>query len=376
MIGSAELLSDNSTPVPRLTIIIPTKDRPNRALAKARTWAKQGCRVLVFDASDVRDPSADSHSEPGVGYHHEPQATMAVRLSQGANLVDTPYAMIQPDDDVFLFGAVDSLVNSMQKTPDAVGASGVAIRVREGNFGRSLVEVFYPQMLERALQTGQTGLSLPDFTRNYYPSVVYGVVRTDVFRAVAKGRENLKSGPYAIGELFFEMGVNGMGKVLALPEVYWIRNPHVPSHDARRLRPPSERSHPWFLDTGSLEYKSFVEELSKVFESGAGLTAGAGSKLARQGIKGYQEFWALLNTVQTKSPRLSPWVNAAIKGINPTRGANALSFLRKFAFSLALASRRRLEVFPQPPLLFTLDAKRAGLKVDRKALKSAIKVMR
>lgn len=59
--------------------------------------------MLVFDASDVRDPNADSHSESGVCYYHEPRATMAVRLSQGANLVDTPYAMIQPDDDFFVW---------------------------------------------------------------------------------------------------------------------------------------------------------------------------------------------------------------------------------------------------------------------------------
>lgn len=358
-----------------LTIIIPTKGRTGRALSKARFWAKHGCSVHVLDASEARDSEADAAELWGVSYHHEPGVSVASRLARVRLFVETPYVMLQPDDDVFLPGALRSIIASLNNHPAAVGASGVAINLQRSGFGPYLMKVTYPQILERAKQSGHTGTNLPDFTRNYYPSIIYGVVRTNVFKAVVKHLGNLQASPYAIGELFFEMGVNGIGTVLALPEVYWVRNPHVLSNDSQKDRSPQGGDRPWFLSPQSSEYQTFLEELAKVLELGSGVSAGLGSEVAKQGISAYGAFFlAKHSRNQKKFVSITAQTTLVKSGSLAKKPGLALRFVRDFGLAVTMPSKRSLgAALMQPKFTFIQEATKAGLGVDKEELCQAVK---
>jgi glycosyltransferase domain-containing protein len=374
----SESVSSGSTLLSMLTIVIPTFGRPGRAMTKARYWAEQGCAIHVMDGSASRDSHADANDNSRVFYHHRPGSTMASRIAQGGDLVETPYVMLQPDDDVFLSGALESIITSLENDPTAVAASGVALRLQPSGYGRYLLKVAYPQMLDRARNAGQSGKNLTDFMRNYYMSALWGVVRADVFKIVAHNLGSLETGPYAIEELFFEMGVNGVGRVLALPEVYWVRNPGVPSVDLFISRPQAEQDRPWFLNPKSVEYKSFVKQMAKVFDSSGVVENFAGSEAAIQGVESYSVFFLSRNSsVTSKSAKRKRNPLAVMRIPALMRLRSTLSFLQNWVLSVTLSSKRRLEeAFPQPPLTFFREAEKAGVKLDKSSFLRAVKSMR
>lgn len=149
-----------------------------------------------MDGSDSRDSLADANDNSRVSYHHGPGSTIASRIARAGELVETPYVMLQPDDDVFLPGALESIVTSLENDRASVAASGVALRLQPSGFGPYLMKVAYPQMLERARSAGQSGKTLADFMRNYYMSALWGVVRADVFKIVSRHLGKLKTGSY------------------------------------------------------------------------------------------------------------------------------------------------------------------------------------
>lgn len=347
-------------------------------MAKALYWAEQGCMVHVMDGSVSRDSHADAANHSRVSYHHVPGSTIASRIARAGGFVNTPYVMLQPDDDVFLSGALESIITSLENDSAAVGASAVALRIQQSGFGPYLTKVCYPQMLDRAKHVGQSGKNLADFMQHYYPSVIYGVVRADVFKIVAHNLGSLKTRPYAIEELFFEMGVNGTGRVLALPEVYWVRNPHVPSLDLFTSRPQGEQAQPWFLNSDSLEYESFVEQMAKVFDSSGVVKGIAVSDAAVQGIESYGDFFlARSSSVISKSAKTkrNPLALMRVPALMMLR--STLSFLLKWLLSVTLRSKRRLEeAFPQPLFTFLREAEKAGVKLDKAEFLRAVKSMR
>lgn len=361
-----------------LTIVLPTKDRPGRAMAKALYWAKQGCTVHVMDGSDSRDSHADANDYSRVSYHHGPGSTIVSRIARAGELVATPYVMLQPDDDAFLPRALESLITSLENDPTAVGASAVALRLQQSGFGLYLTKVAYPQMLDRAKQAGQSGKNLTDFMRNYYPSVIYGVVRADVFKIVANNLGNLKTRDNTIGEIFFEMGVNGIGRVLVLPEVYWVRNPHVPSLDHVTSRPQGEQAQPWFLNSDSLEYKSFLAQMAKVFDSSGVVEDLVASEVTSRGLEAYGDFFrSRSSSVTRKSANRHRNPRAVMRSSALRRGRSTLSYLRNWVLAMSLSSKRRLEeAFPQPPFTFLREAEKAGVKLDKAEFLRAVKSMR
>lgn len=376
----------NSNFLVALTIVIITKGRPGRALAKARFWAKHGCTVHVLDSSEMRDEEGDVNGDVGgvgrVIYYHEPASTIPSRLALVKDLVQTPYIMMQPDDDVFLPGALKSLIDSLEHRPHAVGASGVMIGLQRNGLGHYLMRI-NPRMLERANQLGEFEESFRDFMRRYHINVFYGVVRSDVFKIVAGQMGNIRSGPYAIEELFFQMGVNGMGKVLALPVVYWVRNPNVQSVDTVNDRSPSGRSGPWFFEPTSPEYKAFVRELSKVFQSGSGDPIEFCAELAKQGIEAYGASFSARHPFRPKKfVRVRKQINFAKSRLLSTKFGVGLRFTRdyfqkyalNYVLALAIPSRRRLAAgLMQPPFTFLRQASKAGLNLNREELSQAIR---
>lgn len=374
-LASSQKRQDQSKILARLTIIIPTKGRTGRALAKAHFWAGHGCTVHVLDASEDCDIESYVGRLSRVHYHHDPAAKISSRLARVGSFVETPYVMVQPDDDVFLAGALRSIVDSLGNDPAAVGASGVAIKLQQSGFGSYSMKVAYPQALKRAKQSGHTGRNLPGFMRHYYPSVIYGIVRTDVFKTVVKHLGNLKTGPYAIEELFFEMGVNGMGRVLTLPDVYWVRNPHVPSVESRKDRSSVKGNQPWFLRPQSLDHQIFLEELAKVFESGNGVTTGCGSELAKQGISAYSAFFLAKHAPGSKKfGGIRAHVTFLKSRILTKKPGMLLRFLRDFLLAITMPSRRSLgAALMQPRFTFMQEATKADLAVDREELVRALK---
>lgn len=367
---------EDSGVLSQLTITIVTKGRPGRAVSKALFWSRLGCAVNIFDASEFPEVVLD---HAGVTYSHEPDVSFAARLSEAASLISTPYAMIQSDDDVFLPEALKSMITSLEKDSEAVGVSGVAITVQRSGLGPVLVRAGTHAALERVRITASPKGRLENHMRSYFPSVIYGVVRADVFNMVASGLRNLQDGANGIEELFFEMGVHGTGRVLALPEIFWIRNPLVPSHDSslaqRRRR---ERATPWFLQPYSKEYRSFVRELSTVFESSLGTIPAEGAELAKGGIEAYSAFFLAGRTFPSGRP-VKVWERLTSEPGRRwmERLGTGFSFLRNFTLALVFPSRRVFHNgFMQPPFTFVREAAKVGVEVHKATFLRTVKSMR
>lgn len=357
-----------------LTIAIPTRGRPGRALAKARYWAKQGCAVHVMDGSDGRDAHADASNHFRVSYHHVPGSTIASRLAQVGGLVDTPYVMLQPDDDVFLPRALESIIASLENDQTAVGASGIAVRIQKSGFGLCLLKVAYPQMLEKAVGVGINSPTLTNHMQNYFPTAIYGLLRSEVFKNVVKNLAYLKTSLYGIEELFFEIGARGQGNIISIPQVYWIRDSSLPKVEIRS-QAPFGQANPWFLLPDSLEYKGFVKGVSEVFALSTVATGGAGTESAERGIEAYRNFFLNKRKLATKKTTEVRRLSTSLKTLFlPKKLRLVLRFVQNFIVAVSIPSKRSFaQAFPQPLFTFLREADKAGVKLDKVEFLSVVK---
>jgi glycosyltransferase domain-containing protein len=233
---------------PRLTVVLPTRNRPVYYAAQLRFLAENQVihPILVADASGVADAEYVERECAGIAAyrHFDPSVRLVDKLAQIIGDVTTPYIVLAPDDDIVLPHALDAAVAHLENHPNCVVAHGYYLdfALHSGDFDIYAVFGFTPPISEDE-----------PLRRHYelmrrYQSFYWGVFRTEVFDLAlerARAIENI---------LFRELTIMSVsvlqGKVARLPVIYGLRG-------AEQSLTPLHESHPLFAllhDT-----KSFFE---------------------------------------------------------------------------------------------------------------------
>lgn len=198
-----------------LTVILLTKNRPALAIAAVQQWAGLARKVVVADGSD--DPSTELEQFSDVLYFWSKERVER-RLQHAAALVETDFAMLQSDDDIFVPGVVNECIAELQTLSDYVAVTPTSIKAHHSRF-----RLTYP----KAVTWDNAGNSCNDrmqhLAAHYIPSCIYGICRAEELKRsfVSMGKNPLPV--YAFGELHHEFVMNALGKVRIHPVVGWIR---------------------------------------------------------------------------------------------------------------------------------------------------------
>lgn len=194
----------------RVTVLIPTLNRTEFVVRALAFYARGGFtgRIILGDSSkaphaQLVQAAVETHASR-LNIHLEPlpkdrYPTMAECVQRMVDLVETPYMVMVPDDDLHMPGSLRAAPDFLDGHPGYVGAMGERLNIKLGR-----VTPWGP--VDWAIMARYADFENPDPVRRlvYYTahglSLYYAVMRSDIWRACLTASQTLNL-PY-FGEEF------------------------------------------------------------------------------------------------------------------------------------------------------------------------------
>ena len=203
-----------------LSIIIPTYNRQEYVLRNMCYWSNYDLTVHVLDGTKTPIPS-NKLTKLGakINYHHMPIPLME-RLYKSIELVSTKYSMMMGDDEFYIPSALESCIILLDKDEEYISCIGAAISFKVEN-SKVTSNVKYPCLKNSALMQNIPVDRATYHMKNYCPSIVYSVMRTDAWKKSmrALSYNNYEVYVMSIGELQFEIAGSYLGKTAVINEL-------------------------------------------------------------------------------------------------------------------------------------------------------------
>ena len=250
----------------QLTLIMPTFNRHKYALRNIGFWRTTGVRLIVLDGSasplcsDVIGKLGDA-----VFYHHLP-CSITERVALARSMLDTKYAALIGDDDIFVHSGIREIIRFLDCHQDYVACSGRAIGFGYDDKNRVVVgNEVYPDFVGYEVASPSPSERIKWHMENYCPSLVYSIMRSEVWARAFDFGIIRDINFFAIEELFVESVVSCLGKSLVLPNLAWMRSrENVPVRKVTKSIDATIRFDSWWCDPDfAQEKKFFIETASR-----------------------------------------------------------------------------------------------------------------
>lgn len=232
----------------KLTLVIPTYNRPSYALRCMRYWSGQSLTVHVMDGSPL--PISFDRLDGLAGnihYHHLP-VSFIERLEAALGLVDTEYVTIGGDDEFFLPSGLAACISELDSQPALVSCMGRCLRFAHAG-KRVIGNADYLSMEDYSILQSDPVDRMVAHMSSYTCSTIYSVVRAPVWHRAFLTFVKKEFPVYAIGELQVELAICYQGKSRVLPVLMWMRSGEAPPTRGTDLSLcPEKTFESWWLD--------------------------------------------------------------------------------------------------------------------------------
>ena len=206
-----------------VTVIIPAHNRPERLRRLLNYYRHTDIKILVPDSSDRIFPYAAEY--PKVTYLHRPRLHFLLKIKEILPFINTPYVVYCADDDFIVPTGIAQMVAFLETHPDYNTAQGhyLTFTPRKGKVH------FYPRYIRYFDKriTDETPRERLLQEKNMYASLLYSVIRTDVFQKMYASCFNtdgsLRFSNLFLAEEFFNHAALISGKYATLPYFYRAR---------------------------------------------------------------------------------------------------------------------------------------------------------
>lgn len=254
------------TELSHLTLVVPTYKRQKFAIRLMDYWADKGPDVILLDGSP--EPIALdllAKYPPSIRYFHKPVG-LYERLSASLDLITTDFVALADDEDFYIPSAIQSCIDEMERHPDLVACCGRSIGFTYTG-GSILGAPQYSVLENYTLDASSAEERLVKHMREYVPSLIYAVCRTNHWKTTFKHILRKEFPFYACGEIQFEMFMGYAGKSKVIPELMWLR-----SHETEPIRgtnvslDPDKRIPSWWHNANNaFEHEEFISIMSEGF---------------------------------------------------------------------------------------------------------------
>jgi len=264
----------NDTLASALTVVIPTRNRSAQCAAQLEMLRKcgVGCRILVADSSDAAQ-AADVRRACGTQadyVHFDPALRIIDKWNEVIPLVETPYVVMTPDDDITFPHAIAASLQALIDNPDYAAAHGYVL-----NFGvhHDYFDIHSTFSFTPTISDDDPLNRHYDLMRRYQP-FIWAVFRTQTFASALKAAAAIDGTIFQ--EITFMNTAVLAGKVMRLPVVYAMRGPEESLSAKSEIDPFF-----WYLrDAGGFfaHYHAYRNKLADQVRS-MGLTVKSGASV-------------------------------------------------------------------------------------------------
>jgi glycosyltransferase domain-containing protein len=257
----------NMSNLKRLTLVVPPFKRQDFALRLMNYWNDKGPEVIILDGSpDPIETALLSKFDPRLRYIHKP-VCLYERLAIALNLVNTDYVALAGDDEFYVPSAIESCIRELDSQPSFVACCGRAIGFSYKN-NLVLGVPQYSSFENYTLDLDGPEKRLIKHMRQYAPSLIYAVCKTEPWRMSFKHILKCEFSFFASGEVQFEMLMSYAGKSKVIPELMWLRSlgETEPVRGIGLSLDPAKKFQDWWgnLDK-SVEREEFMLIMSQAF---------------------------------------------------------------------------------------------------------------
>ncbi len=245
-----------------LTILILTYNRPDYVQRTIDTLEKYNFKILIMDGSDSSnsyrfDASKTTYVHSKTSYYN--------RLVLSSKFIKTKYVKMLADDEFLIKKTIDEYIFFLESNEEFVSASGKTLRF---NFVKDRVKYYtiYENSSKHSLTSDDAFERLEHHFNGYLPTIIYSILRTDVWHQIFSRNFNLPQNISAIEEIFVETSVLLLGKCYVDDEIYWLRSDENPPNDKDYNK---IRFYAWVLNS-QLSKKSYEIFIKNICEA-AGL---------------------------------------------------------------------------------------------------------
>jgi glycosyltransferase domain-containing protein len=276
----------------KITLIIPTFDRPHYLLRLLRFYKSYGfpMRIIILDSStkpfENRELEDLLKSDRIEYLKFDSDILVTPKIGKGLERISTPYSVICADDDFVVPLAVEQCLAFMEKHPDYSVAQGLQCshRLIKGKKGKIEFDWTPGGCLAQSVDFENPAERLKHHLSNYSTSTFYGVHETKTLLSIFKQALSTTSHGRLVEILLTALTLIE-GKMAILPLFYGSRESGNISIE--RTYGAGDRPYfyiPWssFLaaDTYKEEYKKAVSCLSGNLQKQTGLDADSSIKEA------------------------------------------------------------------------------------------------
>jgi len=254
-------MSTKANILAKLTLVIPTYNRQSFALRNMRFWNKREASVHILDGSQKPIPTEELQEfNPNIHYHHLP-VTMVERLAMATELVSNEYTILLADDEFHMPKAIESSIEELQCDKNLQACIGRSLGF-EWSAGQMVSWPFYPEQRDYAILQDSAIERMIHHMTHYTPSIIYSVVRTEIWKKALNTFLQRDFPIFGIGEIQFELSVCYLGKSKVIPALMWLRGRENPSmHGSEPHMDPNNSFSDWWTDDSKSQEREEMLQL-------------------------------------------------------------------------------------------------------------------
>lgn len=207
-----------------VTVVILSRGRERELVKTLKYWASINISVLLLH--NTENPIEITHDMPNLKYVIS-KVSYGERCGLVQSHLETPYAILCSDDEVYIPSALAKMRELLEDDPDLISVGGLTIAV--GMYGPMTTGNFTYSKMHGYSNLGNSGSSRLkshfDLESGYRNGAIYRLMRKELMNSTMKLFSQLSdfSTPY-IFEVTGEIFVNSQGKTSYIDNVYWLRN--------------------------------------------------------------------------------------------------------------------------------------------------------
>lgn len=225
----------------KLTIIIPSFNRPTFLMRTLRYWSGKGVQIICIDGSfDKLNDQFISSLNPNIVYNHLPNSSFKDRMLIANEKISTEFTLFHADDEFHIPSGLSECINVIENE-DLVACIGRCLEfsIENKKINGRPWRTFHTSFEGYSIMDNSPIVRILSNLNPYLCSISTSVIKTSIYKNAISFYKRYDLESNLMTELIFSICVSFQGKSKVVNNLSWIRSLENPPHRLKVGKPNS-----------------------------------------------------------------------------------------------------------------------------------------